>query len=138
MKNLSINGKIKIIILIIVFVIYLFLPFDEVSNLAKYIPIISFLFATLATYLSFKIQFKTKPELYDLIKSASWNDNLFDISKIGSGLQFLTYFIICSALGTITKYLIEFGAINIFGLSGLTFGFGLLLARYLILASNKK
>lgn len=135
MKDWNKTGKIKAIILGILFLPNLIKPIGAQPDFGFTMIIMPLIFGVIA------IPFITKINsaiLGQVIERPTWNDNPLTLKRPLSFFHFGAFFFLTTGLSMIIGTLIKYQQLNQFGLTAISFGIGILLGIQLLLRMTKK
>jgi len=135
MKDWNKTGKIKAIILGIIFLPYIIKPIGSQPDSGLAMIIMPLIFGIIV------IPFITKinASLFgQIIEKPTWNDNPLTLKKPLSFFHFGAFFFLSTGLSMIIGTLIKYQQLNQFGLTVISFGIGILLGIQLLLKITKK
>jgi len=135
MKDWNKTGKIKAIILGIIFLPNIIKPIGVQPDSGLAMIIMPLIFGIIA------IPFITKinAALFgQVIEKPTWNDNPLTLKKPLSFFHFGAFFFLTTGLSMIIGTLIKYQQLNQFGLTVISFGIGILLGIQLLLKITKK
>ena len=135
MKDWNKTGKIKAIILGILFLPNLIKPIGAQPDFGFTMIIMPLIFGVIA------IKFITKINsaiLGQVIERPTWNDNPLTLKRPLSFFHFGAFFFLTTGLSMIIGTLIKYQQLNQFGLTAISFGIGILLGIQLLLRMTKK
>lgn len=135
MKDWNRTGKIKAIILGILFLPNIIIPIEAKHDMSFAMIIMPLIFGVVA------IPFITKINAAifgQVIERPTWNDNPITLERPLSFFHFGAFFFLTSGLSMIIGTLIKYQQLNPFGLTSISFGIGILLGIRLLLIMTKK
>ncbi|MCB0804124.1 MAG: hypothetical protein KDB74_13585 [Flavobacteriales bacterium] len=135
MKDWNKTGKIKAVILGILFLPNIIKPIGAQPDMSIVMLLAPFIFGIVA------IPFITKinAALFgQIIERPTWNDNPLSLKRPLSLFQFGAFFFLTSGLSMIVGTLIKYQQLSDFGLTSISFGIGILLGIRLLLKMTKK
>jgi hypothetical protein len=135
MKDWNKTGKIKAIILGILFLPNLVKPIGAQPDFGFAIIVMPLIFGIIA------IPFITKINsaiLGQVIERPTWNDNPLILKRPLSFFHFGAFFFLTTGLSMIIGTIIKYQQLNKFGLTAISFGIGILLGIQLLLKMTKK
>jgi hypothetical protein len=135
MKDWNKTGKIKAIILGILFLPNVIKPIGSQPDMSFAMIIMPLIFGLIA------IPFITKINAAifgQVIERPTWNDNPLTLKRPLSFFHFGAFFFLTTGLSMIIGTLIKYQQLNQFGLTAISFGIGILLGIQLLLKMTKK
>lgn len=135
MKDWKKIGKIKAIILGILFLPNIIKPIGAQSDMSFAMIIMPLIFGIIT------IPFITKINAAifgQVIERPTWNDNPLTLKRPLSFFHFGAFFLLTSGLSIIIGTLIKYQQLNQFGLTAISFGIGILSGIKLLLKMTKK
>ena len=135
MKDWNKTGKIKAVILGILFLPNIIKPIGAQPNMSFVMILMPLVFGIVA------IPFITKINAAifgQVIERPTWNDNPMTLKRPLSFFHFGAFFFLTSGLSMIIGTLIKYQQLNQFGLTTISFGIGILLGILLLLKMTKK
>lgn len=135
MKNWNKTGKVKAIILGILFLPNIIKPIGGAPDFGFAMIIMPLIFGIIA------IPFITKVNVAifrQVIEKPSWNDNPLTLRKPLRFFHFGAFFFLTTGLSMILGTAIKYKDLNQFGLTAISFGIGILAGIQLLLTMAKK
>jgi len=135
MKNWNIIGKVKAILLILLFLPNLIFPIPTIQEIEIGMALIPLIFA------SFAIPFITnlnKTFFNAVLEKPNWNDNPLNIKSPLSFFQFTAYFFLSLGISLIIGSGIRYGIFQEIGVITISFGIGILIGIHLTLRWKKE
>lgn len=135
MKNWNRTGKVKAIILGLLFIPYIIKPIGAQPEMSSVMIIMPLIFGAIA------IPFITKINaaiLGQVIEKPSWNDNPLNLIRPLRFFHFGAIFFLTSGVSMIIGTLIGFQKINLFGLYAISFGLGILIGIKILIRMKEK
>ncbi len=135
MKDWNKTGKIKAIILGVLFLPNIIKPIGAQPDFGFAMIVMPLIFGIIAIPFIAKINAAIFGQI---IERPAWNDNPLTFKKPLSFFHFGAFFFLTTGLSMIIGTLMKFQQLNQFGLTAISFGVGILLGIQLLLKINKK
>ena len=135
MKNWNRTGKVKAIILGMLCFPNIIIPIGAHPKMNFELIIIPLIFGAIAIPFIAKINAAI---FGHIIEKPSWNDNPLNLKRPLRFFHFGAFFFLIGGLGMIIRTLIGFQKINLFGLSIISFGVGILLGIIILVRMTEK
>jgi hypothetical protein len=135
MKDWNKTGKVKAIILGVLFLPNIIKPIGAQPDMSFAMIIMPLIFGIIA------IPFITKINAAifgQVIERPTWNDNPLTLKRPLSFFHFGAFFFLTTGLSMVFGTLIKYQQLNLFGLTAISFGIGILLGIQLLLKMTKK
>lgn len=134
MKNWNRTGKIKALILGLLFLPNLIAPIPPMEGISAATMFMPLLFgAILIPFLS-----KVNAAIFgQVLEKPAWNDNPLHLNKPLRFFHFAAFFFLTTGLSMIIGTLIKYQAFNRFGLSAISFGLGTLIGIWILVRKKK-
>ena len=123
------TGKIKTAVLCILSLPNLFFPI-QVANDDYTMSFAALIFGTIAVLFYTKLTLNNKSKK---LSKPEWNENIFKTNNRFSIYQFWSFFFISIGASMIIGSLIKFQSLNVFGLTSILFGIGILTGIFISL-----
>lgn len=135
MKDWNKTGKIKAIILGVLFLPNIIKPIGAQPDFGFAMIVMPLIFGLIAIPFIAKINAAIFGQI---IERPAWNDNPLTLKKPLIFFHFGAFFFLTTGLSMIIGTLMKFQQLNQFGLTAISFGAGILLGIQLLLKINKK
>jgi len=135
MKDWNKTGKIKAIILGILFLPNIIKPIGAQPNMSFAMIIVPLVFGIIVIPFITKINAAIFGYVID---RPTWNDNPLTLKRPLNIFHFGAFFLLTTGLSIVIGTLIKYQQLNQFGLAAISFGIGILLGIQLLLKMTKK
>jgi hypothetical protein len=136
MRNWNRTGKIKAIILGVLFIINIIMPTESyVSGIPIHMILGPLIFGLIAIPI---ITIVNRALFSQLISNPSWNDNPITTKHPLRFFHFAAFFFLVTGLGTISGTALKFQQFNVIGLTVIFFGLGILGGIFLTIRLTKQ
>lgn len=130
MKYLNTNGKVKVVILIILFLLNILIPMKPQPNFGLAIILIPLIFGVFAIPLVIKVH---SVIFGQVIERPLWNDFSFNLKRPFRFFHFLAFALLTIGLSICIGTTIKYQALNQYGFTTFSSGIGILLGIEILL-----